>query len=70
MASLMDSKKSSWTGKDDSSQQAVLSDAINGDSGSNNSSCGDDTSNDTSNDTGGHKKLSLLAAAVFIVGEM
>lgn len=65
MASLMDSKKSSWTGKDDSSQQAVLSDAINGDSGSSNSSCGD-----TSSDTGGHGKLSLLAAAVFIVGEM
>lgn len=66
MASLTDSKKSSWTGKDDSSQEAVLPNAINGDCGSSNSSCGDDTSSDT----GGHGKLSLIAAAVFIVGEM
>lgn len=66
MASLSESKKS-WSGKDDShSQEVVLSEAINGDSGSSNSS-GDDGSSD---DGGGHKKLSLIAAAVFIVGEM
>lgn len=64
MASLSDSKKS-WTGKDSSSQEVVLSEAINGDSGSSN------LSDDQSSESSGHKKgLSLIAAAVFIVGEM